>query len=128
MAARHVIPMILLATTVLPAVAETRVRIEGMSHMSESQAMELLGGRLIHVRSSAATASLADDAAFLLRQVLHKDGFADATVDWKVSSPREIVLLVREGARRALGKVTLRCMPQEDVGKLVKLYAKPPEQ
>ena len=126
MAIRRVISLILLST--LPAAAETSVRIEGISHTSESQVMELMGGRLTHVRSSPASAPLADDAAFLLRQVLRKDGFADATVDWKLSGPREIVLRVHEGGRRSLGKVTVKGVPKEDARKFAKLYAKPAEK
>jgi len=126
MTIRHVISMILLAA--LPATAETRVRIEGMIHKSESQVMELMGGRLTQVQSSPASAPLADDAAFLLGQVLHKDGFADATVDWKISGPREIVLRVHEGGRRSLGKVTVNGVPTEDAKKFAKLFAKPAEK
>ena len=74
-------------------------------HKSENQVLELMGGRLAHVRSSPASAPLADDAAFLLRQILHKDGYTDAAVDWKISWRNEIVLIVNEGGRRSLGKV-----------------------
>ena len=42
-------------------------------------------------------APLADDAAFMLRQILRKDGYADAEVDWKIAGRNEIVLIVREG-------------------------------
>jgi outer membrane protein assembly complex protein YaeT len=120
--------MLCLLLTGLAAVAETRVRVEGLRHKSESQVLELMGGRLTHVRSSPASAPLADDAAFLLRQILHKDGYTDAAVDWKISSRSEIVLIVNEGGRRSLGVVNITGVPAEDVKKLAKLYAKPAEK
>ena len=126
MAVQHVIFMLLLAA--MGAAAETRVRIEGMTHKSESQMLEMLGGRLTHVRSSPAGAPLADDAAFLLRQILRKDGYADAVVDWKISGRQEIVLHVTEGGRRALGKVTVNGVPKVEAGKFARLYAKPAEK
>ena len=120
--------MLLLALTALPAAGETRVRIEGIQHKSEAQALELLGGRLTHVRASPASAPLADDAAFLLRQLLRKDGFADATVDWRIAGREEIVLRVREGGRRSLGQVTVTGVPKEEAKKFARLFAKPAEK
>lgn len=110
------------------AAAETRVRVEGMRHKTENQVLELMGGRLTHVRSSPASAPLADDAAFLLRQILRKDGYADAGVDWKISGRDEIVLRVTEGGRRSLGKVTVTGVPKQDAAKFARLYARPAEK
>jgi outer membrane protein insertion porin family len=120
--------ILLLFLTALSAVAETRVKVTGMKNKSESQVLELMGGRLAHVRSSPASAPLADDAAFLLRQILEKDGYSSAEVDWKISGRDEIVLIVREGGRLSLGAVTIRGAPDDDVKKLAKLYAKPAEK
>ena len=110
------------------AAAETRVRVEGMQHQSENQVLDLMGGRLTHVRASPASAPLADDAAFLLRQLLRKDGYADAVVAWKIAARDEIVLRVTEGSRRSLGKVTVTGVPLAEAGKLARLYAKPAEK
>ena len=109
----------------LAAVAETRVRIEGIEHESEGAVLESMGGRLEHVKSSAASPSRADDAAFLVRQVLRKDGYADARVDWKIASSAEIVLTVHEGGRRSLGTVTVQGVRPSEAKKLAKLYARP---
>jgi outer membrane protein assembly complex protein YaeT len=106
----------------------TRVRIEGMKSRSEREVLEMMGGRLTHVRSSPPSAPLADDAAFLLRQILRKDGYADAGVDWKIAKGNEIVLIVREGFRLSLGQVTVTGVPADDTKKLAKLYAKPAEK
>jgi outer membrane protein insertion porin family len=123
--ARVILPLLL---TVVSAMAETRVKVTGMKHKSESQVLELMGGRLTHVRSSPASAPLADDAAFLLRQILEKDGYARAEVDWRIIGRDEIVLIVNEGGRQSLGTVTIRGAAEEDVKKLAKLYAKPAEK
>ena len=116
----------LLAT--LAASGETRVRVTGVSHRSEGQVLEMMGGRLTHVRASPASAPLADDAAFLLRQILRKDGYADAVVDWRIAAGDEIVLSVREGKRLSLGKVQVNGVPAEDAKKFSRLYAKPTEK
>lgn len=123
-------PNVILALlfTTVAAVAETRVRVTGMKHKSEHQVLELMGGRLEHVRSSPASAPLADDAAFLLRQILEKNGFTNAEVDWKINGRDEIMLVVKEGGRISLGKVTILGAPDDDVKKLAKLYAKPAEK
>lgn len=114
----------------LPGLREevTRVRITGMTSKSEHQVMELIGGRLAHVKSSPASPPLADDAAFLLRQVLRKDGYTGAEVDWRIAGRHEIVLTVREGVRFSLGGVTVEGVPGEDQKKLAKLFAKPAEK
>lgn len=114
--------------TALTAQAETRIHVTGMTRKSESQVLELLGGRLEHVTRSDASPSRADDAAFLLRQVLHKDGYADVVVTWKIVNRSEIRLIVNEGIRLSLGKVTINGVTGEDNTKLVKLYSLPAEK
>ena len=49
--------ILLLYLTAITAGAETRVRIEGLEKRSETQALELMGGRLTHVRASPAAAA-----------------------------------------------------------------------
>jgi outer membrane protein insertion porin family len=110
------------------AAAETRIRIEGAQARSEAQLLSLIGGRLAHVREKPAASWRADDAAFLLRQVMRKDGFSRVNVDWKIVSRDEILLVVREGLRLSLGEVTVRGAPPEDTRKLAKLYRSPAEK
>ncbi len=102
----HRLAAITIAASTIAA-AQTRVRIEGLERKSESQALELLGDRLAHIRSKPAIPSRADDAAFLLRQILRKDGYTDAHVDWSITSDREIRLMVREGPRLSLGDIEI---------------------
>jgi hypothetical protein len=112
----------------LTAAAETRVRIVGMQGKSELQMLQLMGGRLEPIRSSPASAPLADDAAFMLRQLLQKEGYADARVDWKITGRDEVRLIVSEGVRLSLGTVTVTGVAGEDVRKFIRLFSKPAEQ
>ncbi len=117
-----------LFVTAMLAAGETRVRITGMKDRSESEFLGLLGARLEHVKSGQASPPSADDAAFLLRQVLRKDGYADAQIEWKIVSPTEILLMVREGGRLSLGEVTVNGVPPAEGKMLSKLYARPAEK
>ena len=105
--------------------AATRVRIEGMQALAAAQALESLGGRLSHVRASAPSPSRADDAAFLLRQLLRRDGHADATVAWRLSGRDEITLTVEAGMRRTLAKVLVRGVAADDAQRFARLFAQP---
>ncbi len=115
----------LILLTALAAAAETRVRITGMADKSENEILGLMGGRLAHVYSDQASTSRADDAAFLVRQILRKDGYGDVRVDYKVVSASEILLTVHEGGRLSLGQVTVNGVPAADAKSLAKLYARP---
>jgi outer membrane protein assembly complex protein YaeT len=116
---------LILMLTALSAVAETRVRITGTKQKSENEILDLMGGRLAHVRANEAAPSRADDAAFLVRQVLRKDGYTDVRVDWKIVGRGEIVLTVHEGGRLSLGRVRVNGVPPAEAEKLAKLYARP---
>ena len=117
--------ILILMLTALSAVAETRVRITGTKQKSENEILDLMGGRLAHVRANEAAPSRADDAAFLVRQVLRKDGYTDVRVDWKIVGCGEIVLTVHEGGRLSLGRVRVNGVPPAEAEKLAKLYARP---
>ncbi|MES2659015.1 MAG: BamA/TamA family outer membrane protein [Verrucomicrobiota bacterium] len=117
-----------LLLTALAASAETHVIIEGMKGKSGDQVLGLMAGRLEHVRNNDASLSRADDAAFLVRQVLQKDGYADVSVSSRILSRTEIVLTVREGTRLSLGKVTVNGVTPEDTKKFVKLYSLPADK
>lgn len=119
--------IILWVLSALTCMAETRVRVLGMRDKSEPQILEMMGGRLEHIRSSPASPPLADDAAFILRQLLQNDGYTDATVDWKINGRDEVALIVKEGGRLSLGNVIVNGVPEEDAKKFARLYAKPAE-
>lgn len=105
--------------------AKTKITIRGAETKSESELLFLIGGRLTHVENDVASASRADDAAFLLTQVMRKDGYASVQVTPRVVSSSEILLTVNEGGRRTLGKVEVRGVTAEDAGRLSRVYSKP---
>lgn len=112
-----------LLVSAAPLAAETPVRVQGGSR-GAGEIDLLLGSRLEHVRNSPPSAALADDAAFLLRQMLRKEGHAAAEVDGRVSGGG-ILLTVREGPRLTLGTVTVTGAPPELAARLVKLFSRP---
>jgi outer membrane protein assembly factor BamA len=122
-------PTILLFCAMTLAVkGETVIRINGTRTKSEGQLLSLIGDRLTHVRAKPASPSRADDAAFLLREVMQKDGYADVQVAWKIQSVGEIRLTVKEGGRLQLGEVTVNEGSDALDQKLAKLYRAPAEK
>ncbi|MFZ9936473.1 MAG: BamA/OMP85 family outer membrane protein [Luteolibacter sp.] len=107
------------------AAAETRVRVTGLEGKSEQELLALMAGRLEHVRESPASPPLADDAAFILRRILRNDGYNDAEVDWRIRSPAEIELRVKQGGRLELGNVTVTGIDGALARRLAALYAAP---
>jgi outer membrane protein insertion porin family len=114
----------LLAATICCA-AKTRVTIKGSQTKSEGELLLLIGGRLTHVENDPPSLSRADDAAFLLTQVMRKDGYSDARVTPSIGGPDEIVLTVNEGGRLSLGKVTVNGVTADEANRLSKVYANP---
>ncbi len=120
--------MLLVMVSALAVSAETRLSIRGLEGKTSEQVLGLMGGRLEHIRKGTATPARADDAAFLVRQILQKDGHLDVRVDGRVVSSSEILLTVDEGERLSLGSVTVEGVPEEQVKKFVKLYSLPAEK
>ncbi len=114
-----------LLLTALAAGAETEIHVKGVRNHSEKEVLGLMGARLVHVRNSPASASRADDAAVLLRQILLSDGFAKVDVDWKIVNSREILLIANTGTRLSLGTVTVTGAPAGEDENLAKLYERP---
>ena len=105
--------------------AKTKVTIKGAETKSESELLFLIGGRLTHVENDRASPSRADDAAFLLTQVMRKDGYADVRVTPRVVNANEILLTVDEGGRLSLGKVDVKGVAVADAGRLSRVYSNP---
>ena len=112
----------------ITAGAETDVRIQGLQRKSEKDLLELMGARLTYVRSSPASPPLADDAAFMVRTMLHKDGYRDAEVSWRIAKADEIVLTVKEGPRLELGTVNVNGVPPDVAKRLARLFRTPAEK
>jgi outer membrane protein assembly factor BamA len=108
------------------ASAETRIEIRGMTSKSEREVLHLMGDRLVYVREKSASPWRAADAAFLLTKILRNDGYNDVKVTPRIEAPDRIALIVDEGERLALGKVTIT--GEGDAKQLAKLYALPAEK
>ncbi len=120
--------ILILLLSAMIAASQTRVRITGLVRESEANVFELVSGRLAHVTSKPASPSRADDAAFLVRDALRRDGFADVRVDGRIANSQEIILTVQEGQRLSLGRVTVQGMPASDARRLARLYARPADR
>jgi outer membrane protein assembly factor BamA len=116
---------VLQSAVLIDAVAETRIRVHGVPGMDEGEVLSLLGGRLYQIRNSPATPARADDAAFLLRQMLRQDGSANASVAWRINGPDEIVLTASGAARLVLGEVTILGGEEKDRKRLATLFGAP---
>lgn len=110
------------------AAAETDIHIVGLQDRSENQILGLMGARLEHVRSHPASASRADDAAFLVTQILHKDGYAAVQVSYKIVSNSSILLTVNAGERLSLADVKITGVAPADEKRFAKLYSRPAEK
>lgn len=92
--------------TAAAAQEETDISVTGSSR-SGSEILQSLAGRLDHVRGNPVSASRANDAAFLVERYLIEAGYNDAEVAPEILGDRELRLNVDEGARDALGEVTV---------------------
>lgn len=86
---------------------ETEVEIRGMKSKSEQEVLTLIGGRLVYIREKEAASWRANDAAFMVQEILRNDGFYDATVSGVVEASDRIALIVDEGQRFSLGDVLI---------------------
>jgi outer membrane protein insertion porin family len=106
----------------------TRVRLDGMTTISESDALGLIGSRLEHVRRQAPSPSRASDAAFMARQLFRSHGFNQCEVSWRITGPNVIQLIVTEGPRQDLGEVKVEGVDGETAQRMVKLFSNPSEK
>ncbi|MDB6078987.1 MAG: hypothetical protein JWO82_2734 [Akkermansiaceae bacterium] len=89
--------------------------------MKESEALSLLGDRLAYVKERPPSASRAADAAFLLSNLMKRQGFQSPSVVYAISG-NTIRLIVNEGSRLSIGSVALPGFAEEDEKRLSKLF------
>jgi len=118
-----VLTMLVWMSGTIVALAATEVRFQGMRSKSETEVLQLIGGRLVYVREKPASEWRANDAAFLVQQILRNDGFHAAVVRGKVEASDRIALIVEEGPRLSLGKVEI--MGIEDTEELTEIFKSP---
>ncbi len=98
---------IFLLASLAPVSAETKVKISGLQSKSEREVLQLIGGRLVYIRQKEASLWRANDAAYMVQEILRNDGFYEATVEGRIKSSDRILLTVDEGQRLSLGTVTM---------------------
>lgn len=114
-------PLLLLLACLLALPAHAaKVRIQGMRSMTEAAALELISARLEYMSKRDASASRADDAAFLLNRLLIQRGFTSPKVDWDLPGGNLIVLKVTEGLRSTVGKVYIDGVRDPDLHELMR--------
>lgn len=108
---------------VISASAETQISIRGMHSKSERAVLQLMGDRLEYVRLKPATSWRANDAAFLVTQILRNNGYKEVSVKPRFEGASRIILEVKEGVRYGLGKVEI--LGDADTDRLAELYVLP---
>jgi outer membrane protein insertion porin family len=107
----RIILTITLLGTLFGSALAAELRIRGLNALSESQALNIIGGRLASIKSRPASPARADDAAFILERLLKTSGFTNAEVIWSLEGERAIVLTVKEGRQSLLGKISVEGIP-----------------
>jgi len=95
------------------------VRIRGLQTMTETEALDTMGGRLTFIKSRPPSAARADDAAFIMEGLLRSRGFNNAEVTWALSGNKTIVLTVARGAPSILGSIVVKGMPEGESADMV---------
>ncbi|MCW1886793.1 BamA/TamA family outer membrane protein [Luteolibacter flavescens] len=103
------------------------LRIEGLHSMSEGEALDLLGDRLELIRTKPPSTSRAADAAFLLENLMKRQGFQRPDVR-PVISGNAIRLVVNEGPRIKIGSVAVPGFEKEDQERLSRLFKLPGQE
>lgn len=107
----RIILTITLFGTLLGSALAAELRIQGLSTLSESEVLGIIGERLVSIKSRPASPSRADDAAFILERLLKTNGFTHAEVIWSLEGEHAIVLSVKEGLRSLIGNISVEGIP-----------------
>jgi outer membrane protein insertion porin family len=103
------------------------IRVEGLRTMKEGEVLELLGDRLEYIRAKPPSPARAGDAAFLLENLMQRQGFQNPEVTPRVAG-NAIHLVVNEGARLSIGSVAVPGFPEEDQVRLSRLFRLPGQE
>ncbi len=103
------------------------LRVEGLRTLKEDDVLKLLGDRLEHIRTKPPSPARAGDAAYLLENLMRRQGFQNPDVK-PVISGNTIRLVVNEGARLSIGSVAVPGLPEEDQVRLSRLFRLPGQE
>ena len=103
------------------------LRVEGLQTLKEDEVLALLGDRLEHIRTKPPSPARAGDAAFLLENLMRRQGFQNPDVTPQISG-NTIRLVVDEGRRLSIGSVAVPGLPREDQIRLSRLFRLPSQE
>ncbi|MEK7953956.1 BamA/OMP85 family outer membrane protein [Luteolibacter soli] len=103
------------------------IRIEGLGSMSQSEALDLLGDRLELIKAKPPSTARAADAAFLLENLMKRQGFQSPSVTPMISG-NAIRLVVNEGPRVKIGSVAVPGFEKKEQERLSKLFKLPGQE
>jgi hypothetical protein len=95
--------------------------------MKESEALDLLGDRLEHVKAKPPSPARASDAAFLLENLMKRQGFQAPDVKAEISG-NTVRLVVNEGPRLHIGSVYVPGFDEEEQVRLSRLFKLPGQE
>ena len=125
-AIRPFLAAMIVATSAIASYAAD-IRVEGLRTMKEAEVLDLLGDRLEYIRSKPPSPARAGDAAFLLENLMLRQGFQNPDVK-PIISGNLIRLVVNEGSRMAIGSVAVPGLPEEDQIRLSNLFRLPGQE
>ena len=123
---RHLLPIFCLASSSLASFA-AEIRVDGLRTLKETEVLELIGDRLEYIRSKPPSPARAGDAAFLLENLMRRQGFQNPDVKPLIAG-NTIRLVVDEGARLSIGSVAVPGLPEEDQIRLSRLFRLPGQE
>ena len=100
-----------------PVAAGVPVELQGVSSDMAAASKIVVEKQWALSGDKTVSAPLADDLAFFLQQRYLQLGYRDARVDWKLSGTRA-VLLVEEGTRQTVGRITFTGVDPERIDSL----------
>ncbi|MDP0492374.1 MAG: translocation/assembly module TamB domain-containing protein [Verrucomicrobiota bacterium JB023] len=101
----------------------TQVRIVGLQGMTEEEVLTQLAGRLDFITSRPPDRASADDADFLVRRLLEKEGYSAVNLTWRIPADRQsIVLTVDSGPRYTIDEVNFIGAPDESEEEMTLYY------
>ena len=103
---------------------KTKIKIQGLTGLSERDALLLLGNIIDELTAHQPSPSRADDTAFLLEQTLRKNGYPEADVEWSIPKGKSVILLtVNQGPTRNMGTIHVAGV-NEELQKTIETYFK----
>jgi len=103
------------------------VNITGLTAITNKEALDILKPRLVFIEARKASPARASDAAFLLTQLLKRQGLPAAKVAWKTPNEDTISLIVEEGPIRVIGNISLYNVDNQKLhDEILDYYLEPP--